>query len=200
MKDGHPRNTLKASSPLASGGFSWLVVTWKTLFTPSKGRMGYGWGNISPHSCCLQNSGEIRYCRQWIVFIHQRPMDEQAHSITDSWECHESRGRRLASSCTGIHGGHEDNLGVVWRTVQTGDESCRHPKCSLCILCRFDFGLMFDGDGNLSYFVNEVERLQTMSLWFRTVEDTSMWGMVNIFTHVLHTQTISLKGRPMWQL
>ena len=33
---------------------------------------------------------------------------------------------------------------------------------------------MFDGDGNLSYFVNEVERLQTMSLWLRTVEDTSM--------------------------
>ena len=74
------------------------------------------------------------------------------------------------------------------------------PKCSLCILCRFDVGPMFDGHGNLSYFVNEVETLQTMSLWLRTVEDTSMWGMVNSFTHVLHTQTISLKGRPMWQL
>lgn len=65
-------------------------------------------------------------------------------------------------------------------------------KSSLCVLCRIDVGLMFDGDGKPSYFVNEVERSQTMSLWLRTVEDASMRGMVDTFARVLHTHLSDL--------
>lgn len=65
-------------------------------------------------------------------------------------------------------------------------------KSSLCVLSRFDVGLMFDDDGNPSYFVNEVERSQTMSLWLKTVEDTSMRGMVDTFARVLHSHLSDL--------
>ena len=65
-------------------------------------------------------------------------------------------------------------------------------KSSLCVLCRMDIGLMFDRDGNPSYFVNEVERSQTMSLWLRTVEDASMRGMVDTFARVLHSHLSDL--------
>jgi hypothetical protein len=60
-------------------------------------------------------------------------------------------------------------------------------KSSLCVMCRFDVGLMFDSEGHPSYFVNEVERSQTMSLWLKTVEDASMRGMIDTFARVLHS-------------
>ena len=68
-------------------------------------------------------------------------------------------------------------------------------KSTLCVMCRLDIGLMFDKDGSPSYFVNEVERSQTMSLWLKTVEDASMRGMVDTFARVLHTHLSDL-GNP----
>ena len=37
-------------------------------------------------------------------------------------------------------------------------------KTSISVFCRFDIGLIQDGH-NVQYFVNEVERTQTASLW-----------------------------------
>jgi hypothetical protein len=38
-------------------------------------------------------------------------------------------------------------------------------KPSICLFCRLDIGLIVGRDGTVNYFVNEVERTQTTSLW-----------------------------------
>ena len=38
-------------------------------------------------------------------------------------------------------------------------------KPSICLFCRLDIGLLIDKEGRAHYFVNEVERTQTTSLW-----------------------------------
>ncbi|KIK76715.1 hypothetical protein PAXRUDRAFT_169020 [Paxillus rubicundulus Ve08.2h10] len=63
---------------------------------------------------------------------------------------------------------------------------------SLGVFCRMDIGLMFDTDGRPSYFVNEVERTPTMSMWLNTVEDTTVRVMLDTFARVLHTHLTSL--------
>ncbi|KAF9230949.1 hypothetical protein BU15DRAFT_82991 [Melanogaster broomeanus] len=68
-------------------------------------------------------------------------------------------------------------------------------KSSLAIFCRIDVGLIFDADGNPSYFVNEVERTPTMSMWLKTVEDTTLRGMLDTLARVLHNHLMEL-GNP----
>ena len=46
-------------------------------------------------------------------------------------------------------------------------------KPSICLFCRLDIGLLIDDDGNAHYFVNEVERTQTTSLWSNRVHAKS---------------------------
>ncbi|KAF9230259.1 hypothetical protein BU15DRAFT_69346 [Melanogaster broomeanus] len=65
-------------------------------------------------------------------------------------------------------------------------------KSSLAIFCRIDVGLIFDADGNPSYFVNEVERTPTMSMWLKTVEDTTLQGMLDTFARILHNHLMEL--------
>lgn len=38
-------------------------------------------------------------------------------------------------------------------------------KPSICLFCRLDIGLIIGDNGKVNYFVNEVERTQTTSLW-----------------------------------
>ena len=38
-------------------------------------------------------------------------------------------------------------------------------KPSICLFCRLDIGLLIGDDDRVHYFVNEVERTQTTSLW-----------------------------------
>jgi hypothetical protein len=38
-------------------------------------------------------------------------------------------------------------------------------KPSICLFCRLDIGILIDGEGQVHYFVNEVEKTQTTSLW-----------------------------------
>jgi hypothetical protein len=38
-------------------------------------------------------------------------------------------------------------------------------KPSICIFCRLDIGILIDSEEQAHYFVNEVERTQTASLW-----------------------------------
>jgi len=38
-------------------------------------------------------------------------------------------------------------------------------KSSICVFCRLDIGLIQGGNNSFHYFVNEVERTQTASLW-----------------------------------
>jgi hypothetical protein len=41
---------------------------------------------------------------------------------------------------------------------------------TLEVFCRLDVGLFLKGDGNLGYFVNEVERSLTTGLWTRNLD------------------------------
>ena len=41
-------------------------------------------------------------------------------------------------------------------------------RSSICLFCRFDIGLLFDDFHSAYYFVNEVERTPTASLWSNT--------------------------------
>jgi hypothetical protein len=38
-------------------------------------------------------------------------------------------------------------------------------KSTISVFCRMDIGIMFDEDGRASYFINEIERTPTTSLW-----------------------------------
>ncbi|KIK78084.1 hypothetical protein PAXRUDRAFT_17080 [Paxillus rubicundulus Ve08.2h10] len=79
-----------------------------------------------------------------------------------------------------------------YRELVRQETNCTGAKSTLCVLCHIDIGLMFDKDGNPSYFVNEVERTPTMSLWLRTVGDANLRRMVDTFRRVLHNHLTEL--------
>jgi hypothetical protein len=45
------------------------------------------------------------------------------------------------------------------------ESRCLCGKPSICLFCRFDVGILIDDEGQAHYFINEVERMQTTSLW-----------------------------------
>ena len=55
-----------------------------------------------------------------------------------------------------------------------------------------DIGLVFDEEGNPSYFVNEIERSATMSMWLKVIEGTTNRSMLDTFARVLHTHVTQL--------
>lgn len=55
---------------------------------------------------------------------------------------------------------------------------------TLDIFCRMDISLIFDGDKRAHYFVNEVERTNTASLW-TTLKKTGNVTMANDFSLAL---------------
>ncbi|KAF8452839.1 hypothetical protein L210DRAFT_846317 [Boletus edulis BED1] len=65
-------------------------------------------------------------------------------------------------------------------------------KCSLTVFFRMDIGIIFDAQGKPSYFVNEIERTQTMCMWLKTVEDTTNRTMLDTFARILHTHMTEL--------
>lgn len=60
-------------------------------------------------------------------------------------------------------------------------------RSSLSIFCKVDVGLYFDEDETPHYFVNEVERTPTTSLWRREIPDRELRTIPHTFAHVLHT-------------
>lgn len=65
-------------------------------------------------------------------------------------------------------------------------------KSSLTVFFRMDIGLIFDEDGNPSYFVNEIERSPTMSMWLKVVEDTTNRFILDTFARALYTHIMQL--------
>jgi len=51
---------------------------------------------------------------------------------------------------------------------------------SICVFCRLDIGLITK-DGQVNYFVNEVERTQTASLWSNSAKAGSKRSKVGLF-------------------
>ena len=51
---------------------------------------------------------------------------------------------------------------------------------------------MFDESGNPSYFVNEIERTPTMSMWLKMLDDSTIQSMLSTFASVLHTHVTQL--------
>lgn len=58
---------------------------------------------------------------------------------------------------------------------------------SMSVFCRIDVGLMFDDTGEPSYFVNEIERTATASLWLRASQDKDQGPLADTFPGALHT-------------
>jgi hypothetical protein len=51
---------------------------------------------------------------------------------------------------------------------------------SIAVFCRMDIGILIDEEGQASYFVNEVERTPTTSLWSQNT-----WVPINMFANTL---------------
>ena len=47
-------------------------------------------------------------------------------------------------------------------------------KTSLALFCRMDIGILENGDGSIHYFVNEIERTPTTSLWSHDAKKTGV--------------------------
>lgn len=80
----------------------------------------------------------------------------------------------------------------VYQELARTESRTSGTKSSLTVFCRMDVGLIFDDDGNPSYFVNEIERSPTMSMWLRAIDDTSNRFMLDTFARVLHTHITDL--------
>ena len=61
----------------------------------------------------------------------------------------------------------------------------------LSVLCHIDVGLIFDKNGNPSYFVNEIEHTPTMSMWLKVIYDIN--NRIDTFTWVLHTYYMNIE-------
>jgi len=63
-------------------------------------------------------------------------------------------------------------------------------RSSICVFCRFDVGILIDEIGIVHYFINEVERTQTASLWTNTSKSNDRWNSIgtlgSTFAYVFH--------------
>ncbi|KAG6380436.1 hypothetical protein JVT61DRAFT_8574 [Boletus reticuloceps] len=85
-----------------------------------------------------------------------------------------------------------DFVDKTYKGLVTQESNPTGGKCSLTVFFRMDIGIIFDAEGNPSYFVNEIERTQTMSMWLKTVEDTTNRTMLDTFARILHTHMTEL--------
>lgn len=74
----------------------------------------------------------------------------------------------------------------MYRGLVSQESNPTGATSSLTVFLRMDVGLMFDAEGNPSYFVNEVERTPTMSMWLKT-QDATNRSMLDTFARILHT-------------
>jgi hypothetical protein len=71
-------------------------------------------------------------------------------------------------------------------------------KSSLCIFCRLDIGLIIDNN-QVHYFINEIERTQTASLWSNAPKGLSMdhlhIGLLgSTFADTLHSWLVDINS------
>ena len=83
-------------------------------------------------------------------------------------------------------------IDTTYRGLVTQESNPLGLRSSLTVFCRMDIGLMFDGEGNPSYFVTDIERSATMSMWLKVIEDTTNRSMLDTFARVLHTHVTQL--------
>jgi hypothetical protein len=71
-------------------------------------------------------------------------------------------------------------------------------KPSICLFCRLDIGLIVGEDGSVNYFVNEVERTQTTSLWSNRYHAKSPVAPTGIlgdtFAHAFYEWLLSMSN------
>ena len=101
-------------------------------------------------------------------------------------------------------GHHHDRARGLQEFQEFVDESFRHLymaetstgsfRSSISVFCRFDIGLYFDKDDTPHYFVNEVERTLTASLFLRVIPDREMKTIPHSLAHVLHTYVSDLSN------
>ncbi|KAI5984890.1 hypothetical protein EDD15DRAFT_2193948 [Pisolithus albus] len=72
----------------------------------------------------------------------------------------------------------------TWRDLVLRETRLGGAKSSLAVFCRMDIGLKFLPEGPPQYFVNEVERSPTTSLWFSCNPSNTMGTMADTFAMV----------------
>lgn len=74
---------------------------------------------------------------------------------------------------------------TVWNSVIMVEKDIVSGTPCTALFCRMDIGVMMK-DGQISYFVNEIERSMTTSLWMSAMEDASHGILADSFGEVLH--------------
>ena len=54
-------------------------------------------------------------------------------------------------------------------------------RSSICVFCRLDIGILMDENHSAYYFVNEVERTPTTSLWSNTSRNSKSQSLIGTF-------------------
>lgn len=80
-----------------------------------------------------------------------------------------------------------DFVGTIVRELVVKERDVHEMYNSMSVFCRVDIGLMFDEAGEPGYFVNEIERSATTSLWLRTMEEEDQRTIADSFAGVLHS-------------
>src|SRR5437899_3252938 len=79
----------------------------------------------------------------------------------------------------------EDFVLRTWEGLVVREKKATNAKPSICLFCRMDVGIRITNGKFPSYFVNEVERTQTMSLWLQSIVDKRMGTLMDTFALVL---------------
>lgn len=80
-----------------------------------------------------------------------------------------------------------DFIGTVFRELVVKEGKNGASCNSMSVFCRIDVGLMFDEEGEPSYFVNEIERTATASLWMRALTERDQDRTTERFAAALHS-------------
>ncbi|KAG9308767.1 hypothetical protein JVU11DRAFT_11559 [Chiua virens] len=81
---------------------------------------------------------------------------------------------------------------IVFRDLAVRENQIHGTRNSISVFCRIDVGLLFDRAGEPWYFVNEIERTTTASLWLRMDKINEQRSMMDTFARVFHSYLTSL--------
>ncbi|KAF8425023.1 hypothetical protein L210DRAFT_865476 [Boletus edulis BED1] len=142
---------------------------------------------------CLREIGYVNGCgRGMVTDLYYRDLWRNRHVVPVPWT-------RLVNPDDGHHHdrvkGSEELQAFVdktFRHLHRAETSVGGFRSSLSVFCRMDVGILFDEGGVPHYFVNEVERTLTASLFLRRIVDREMRTIAHSFAHVLHTYVADL--------
>ena len=67
-----------------------------------------------------------------------------------------------------------DFVNTTFNELVQRESRITHAKSSLALFCRMDIGILLNQEGSANYFVNEIERTPTTSLWSQNSKRTGV--------------------------